>query len=59
MLKGWKTYVVAFAVTVVGALQAMDWATIIPDADVAGWVIFGIGVVMGALRKVTNTPPAV
>lgn len=57
MLTGYKTVLVGAALTVVGALQGLDWAALIPNnPQAAGWVVSGIGIVMTVLRFVTNTP---
>ncbi len=54
-LKGWKTLLASFAIAGVGVLQSADWATIVP-AGAVGPVMVGIGVVVAALRTLTNTP---
>lgn len=56
MLSGYKTVILAALVTVFGALQAMDWQSLITDPKVAGLVISGIGVVFGILRFLTTSP---
>lgn len=56
MLKGGKTAIVAILLTIVGALQGLDWATLVTDPSVAGWIVSGIGIVMFVLRAVTDTP---
>jgi hypothetical protein len=53
--KGWKTLAASLAVAVVGVLQATDWTTIVPP-DKVGPVMVGIGVLMAALRAVTDGP---
>lgn len=55
MLKGWKTLAVSLAVTVVGALQTLDWATLV-TTETAGYVLTGLGIAMAVLRLVTDTP---
>lgn len=56
MLDGYKTALAAVAVAVVGALQGLDWASLIPnDPQTVGWIVSGIGVVMFVLRTVTKT----
>lgn len=57
MLSGYKTAIVAVLVTVVGALQGLDWASLLPTSPQAvGWVTAGIGAVMFVLRTITSTP---
>lgn len=55
MLKGWKTRLVALALVVLGAVQAVDLTTIVPEPFV-GIVISGIGLLMWYLRSITDTP---
>ena len=55
-MKGYRTIIFSVLVTLVGVLQAVDWATIIPSADVAGIVIAGIGLASAVLRWLTTTP---
>ena len=55
MLKGWKTFIVALAVAVFGALESFDFTQFL-DQDIAGYVVTGIGVVMFVLRALTSTP---
>lgn len=57
MLKGWKTLALAAGVAVVGALQQLDWITLVTTEN-AGWVATGLGVAMAVLRLFTDTPPA-
>lgn len=54
-----KTLWVSAVVTVVGALQTLDWVHLIPSGSVAGYVVTGLGVVMGALRFMTSQPVSV
>jgi len=54
-LKGWRTTLVSAAIAVVGVLQTADWATLVKPGEV-GPVMLGIGLVMGALRSLTDTP---
>ena len=57
MLTGYRTVLLGAVVTVVGALQGLDWAALIPNnPQAAGWVVSGIGVAMTVLRFVTSTP---
>lgn len=56
-LKGFWTVVFAIAVTVAGALQALDWAALIPNnPTVVGYIVMGLGIIVGALRYITTTP---
>lgn len=54
-LKGWRTLLVSLAIAVVGVLQSADWATIVP-AEHVGTVMLVIGVLVAALRTLTDTP---
>jgi len=54
-MKGWKTILLAIAVAVIGALDAFNWADIIPD-NLEPFIIPIIGVLFGYLRTITNTP---
>jgi hypothetical protein len=56
MLSGYKTVIVAALVAIFGGLQGLDWITLVPNAQTAGWVTAAIGVVMFILRTVTTTP---
>ena len=57
MLTGYKTVIAGAIITVVGALQGLDWASLLPgNPQAAGWVVSGIGIVMTVLRFITNTP---
>jgi len=55
LLKGWKTVGVSVAIAVAGVLQSTDWATIVGPKQVGPTLLF-IGVLVAALRAVTNTP---
>jgi hypothetical protein len=57
MLTGYRTVLLGAVVTVVGALQGLDWVALLPNSpQVAGWVVSGIGVTMTVLRFITSTP---
>lgn len=58
MLTGFKTVIVGVLLAVLGALQGLDWLSLISDPEIAGWVVSGIGVVMTVLRLFTTTPVA-
>ncbi len=51
-----KTAWVGAAVTVVGALQALNWAQLIPSGPAAGIIASGLGVMMIVLRFLTSKP---
>lgn len=56
MLTGYKTILVAALVTVVGALQSLDWVNLLPNnATTTGYVVTALGLVMAVLRWFTNT----
>lgn len=58
MLNGLKTYIVAGAVVVVGALQQSGFVNIVP-AGSEGIALAAAGLIMAVLRKLTNSPAAV
>jgi hypothetical protein len=59
MLKGYRTLIAAALVAVVGALQGLDWTSLLPaNPRAAGWVVTALGIAMMALRAVTTTPVA-
>ena len=51
-----KTAWLGAGVTVVGALQALNWAQLIPSGPVAGYIASGLGVAMIVLRFLTSKP---
>jgi len=51
-----KTAWVGAAVTIVGALQALNWAQLIPSGPAAGIIASGLGVAMIVLRFLTSKP---
>jgi len=51
-----KTAWVGAAVTIVGALQALNWTQLIPSGAAAGYIASGLGVVMIVLRFLTSKP---
>jgi hypothetical protein len=51
-----KTMWFGALLTVLGALQGLDWATLITNPKVSGIIISGIGVAVMILRAVTNQP---
>lgn len=55
MMKGWKTIIFGVLVAGLGAVQAADLATVVPQQWV-GLVMTGIGAVVMILRSVTDTP---
>jgi len=55
-MQGYRTVLIASLIAVFGALQGLDWVSLIPDANVAGWIVSGIGLVMFVLRWFTTTP---
>ena len=54
-MKGFRTLAFSLAVAIVGVLQTVDWATIIPP-DHAGLALTIVGVVSATLRFFTSTP---
>jgi len=55
MLKGWKTFIVALLVSIFGALESFNFTEFL-NADTAGYVTTGIGIVIFILRALTSTP---
>ena len=56
-MTGYRTLIVAVVVAIGGALNGLDWVQLMPnDPKVAGWIMSGLGVVMGLMRLVTTTP---
>ena len=55
-MKGKKTAIISLLLVIFGAIQGFDWTTLIADTQTAGWVVSGIGIVMFALRAITDTP---
>jgi hypothetical protein len=59
MLKGYRTLIVAASIAVIGALQGLDWVSLLPgNSQSAGWVVTGLGIAMMVLRTITTTPVA-
>lgn len=54
MLTGWKTFLVAIATAIFGALEALDFTQFLTE-DNAGYATLGISLVMMVLRSVTKT----
>lgn len=54
-MKGWKTILTAILVSVIGALEAFEWADVIPD-NIEPFVLPVVGVIFAYLRSITNTP---
>jgi hypothetical protein len=55
-LHGYRTYIVAAIIAVLGVLEQTNWFTLWDDPK-AGWTAVGSAVVMAVLRSVTTTPP--
>lgn len=56
-MTGYKTLAFAAALAVLGALQGLDWVSLLPNsASAAGWIVAGIGIAVGVLRSITTTP---
>ncbi len=56
-MQGWKTLIVAAIVGAAGALQAFDWATIIPQGQFwSGMAMTAIAALFAWLRTMTTTP---
>ena len=55
-MTGYRTLVLGAVLTVLGALQGLNWVDLVHNPQIAGWVVSGIGVVVTILRAVTSTP---
>lgn len=56
-LKGYWTFIAAALIAIGGALQTLDWTTIVSTQN-AGYVLLAISGIMALLRAITSTPPA-
>lgn len=56
-MTGFRTYIAAAIIGVVGVLQGVDWVTLISNPKAFGWAALGTGILMAVLRSVTTTPP--
>ncbi len=56
MLKGYRTYLVAIILAVLGFLVEVDWVTFLNDPKGGAGFILG-GVLMAVMRIITTTPP--
>jgi hypothetical protein len=54
-MKGYKTALVALAITTVGAVQTF-FQQVEMDPQTQGWILMGIGVAMAGLRAITTSP---
>ena len=55
-MTGYRTALFGAILTVLGALQGLDWITLVSDAKIAGWMASGIGLAVMVLRAITSTP---
>jgi len=55
LFAGKKTAFVSLLLVIFGAIQGFDWASLVTDPQMVGWMTTGIGVVMFVLRAVTST----
>ena len=53
-MKGWKTIILSIVVTIIGALEAFDWANIIPD-KFEDFLLPIVGALFLYLRTITTT----
>lgn len=53
-MKGYKTALISLAVIILGAIEAFDWAQIVPP-NLQEWIVPAIGAVFLYLRTITNT----
>jgi len=58
-MQGFRTVIVALLVAIIGALQGLDRVHLIPDANIAGWIVSSLGLAMFVLRWFTTTPVGV
>lgn len=56
IFKGYRTFAIALAVTIFGALETFDWTEFVTDEN-AGIIVAVIGAIIGVLRAFTNTAP--
>ena len=57
-MKGFRSYLVAGAIVVVGALQQSGFVDVVPSGY-EGIALAAAGLAMAVLRKMTNTPAGV
>ena len=56
MLVGWRTLLASVIIATLGALQALDWFTILSTPRDFGWAMSGLGIIMAIFRALTGTP---
>jgi opacity protein-like surface antigen len=55
-MQGYKTIIAAGVVAFLGALQALDWVSIVTNPKAVGWTGVAGGILFAVLRAVTTTP---
>lgn len=53
-MKGWRTLIFGIIVAVLGAVEAFDWASVVPQ-EFTGIVLLVVGMIITWLRKITDT----
>jgi hypothetical protein len=59
MLKGYRTYLVAALIAMIGFLAELSpeqWTKLVDD-PAGGLSLIGSGIIMAIMRKITTTPP--
>lgn len=54
---GYRTYIVAAIISVLGVLQGVDWMRLVSDPKTFGWSLLGTGLAMAVMRSITATEP--
>lgn len=55
-MTGYRTLIAAAVVAALGALQGLDWVTLVTNPKAFGWTAAGLGIVMAVFRAITSTP---
>lgn len=55
-MQGYRTYIAAAIVAVLGALAQTDWISFLSN-PAAGWTAIASAVLFALLRSITTTPP--
>lgn len=57
-LTGYRTFIAGGLTCIFGLLATTDWVSFLNNPK-AGAIAIGVGILMGLLRLITNTPPGV
>ena len=55
-LRGWRTILWSLFLATVGVMQALDWASLLPNGAAKGWMLIAIAFITAWLRVITSTP---